>query len=81
MVSWGYSCRLLGAMAVLIPATAWADISNLQEPAAPKKELSLEDVRLTLEKVPARVRRSGIFKWTATSSWLARCSGRRSKHI
>jgi tetratricopeptide (TPR) repeat protein len=30
-------------MAVLIPATAWADISNLQEPAAPKKELSLED--------------------------------------
>ena len=43
MVSWGYSCRLLGAMAVLIPATAWADISNLQEPAVPKKELSLED--------------------------------------
>jgi tetratricopeptide (TPR) repeat protein len=43
MVPWGYSCRILGAVAALIPGAAWAGISDLQEPGAPKKELSLED--------------------------------------
>ena len=43
MVSWGYSFRIVGALAVLIPGAAWAGIEEVQEPAAPKKELSFEE--------------------------------------
>jgi tetratricopeptide (TPR) repeat protein len=43
MVSWGHSCGILGAVAALIPGAAWAGSADGQQPAAPKKELTLED--------------------------------------
>lgn len=43
MVPLGCSCRILAALAALTPGVAWAGIPNLQEPAAPKKELTFEE--------------------------------------
>ena len=43
MVSWGHSCGMLGAVVALIPGAAWAGSADGQQPAAPKKELTLED--------------------------------------